>query len=310
MPREMRIRKTDGSWGIPGVDLRGLESACGCAGATLNGLDCAPCARRSQQGLQDLVAPPTAAVVREMKTAVKHACCSGRKDLVKAGLPGANVGLSDLDCAQCGSPRQPQFAGLEGLGDLGVYGKTVIEELKSNERSMVTVQLIMYGQPPLSVQVIIDRASKALLELGYTDIQIGAPKTYPLAWSWAWEAEPQVWTAYVSNPGAGPFQQELDIAGSPYYVAQDTAPTAAATKNYPTQGAILTIDATPPVQLLSKEGQGQLRDALRRHVKGVFGTDVRTYLKVWGKKKGTNWWLAACAVGGLAFVGKKLRDAR
>lgn len=249
--------------------------------------------------------------------------CTGRKDLQGLSSCGCSAALAARLQRKAGLPARTWqktltdngllpnvLDGLEGLEGLGVYGKTQVEPLKQGERAKVTVRQVLFGQPTLGIAPVVEQTSKALLELGYKDVKIGSPTIYPLAWSWAWEAGPRVWTAYVSNASAGPFLQELDTEGSPYFTTSDTAPGPEVLRSYPTQGAVLSIEATPSTETLSLEAQGTLREALRRNIRPSLGTDVRTYLTVGGQKKPTKWLWAAAFFGSVAYAGKKLNDAR
>lgn len=292
MPREMHRKSLDGTrWTSTssaatlkaphGGGTHGLGASCNCTGRKdLQGLLSCGCSRLA--GVSPVV------VARAQKAAGAPA----RKWKTLLALNGFEAGA------------------LDGLEELGVYGKTEVEALKPGERSIVTIKQVLFGQPPLGVQPIVDQTNKALLTLAYRDVKIGAPKSYPLAWSWAWEPGPKVWTAYVSNPDAGPFLKELSIEESPYFIASDAAPTAEATRNFPTVGTVFSVDASPPNEVLSAEDQGKLRDALRTNVRSAPGTDVRTYLRVWGQKKPMSWLWAAAFFGGVAYAGKKLNDAR
>lgn len=233
---------------------------------------------------------------------------------------GGMAGLSDCGCGRCA--RCGKAGGLNGLGGCGcganlrhmtrrfalqgleLVGTTTVDTLKPNERTLISVTQFVFGQPPLNLQNIVDQTTAQLMSLGYTDIKVTSSKVYPLAWSWAWEAGPKIWTAYVSNADAGPYTQELNIAGSSFTVVQDAAPTAADTKAFPTQGVVLTVDALPPTEVVTPEALGTLREALRKVV--LTGTGVHMYIRARGTpKKGLGWLWGLAALGGLAYARSK-----
>ena len=228
------------------------------------------------------------------------------------GLESCGVGCDCQRCAQpvglsgcgCGTPAPLRYSRRQpGLSGLGGVGPTQIDKLKSGERSLVSVEIYVYGQPPMSTQSVIEQTVAQVAALGYPDIKVSNPQMFPLAWSWAWEAGPKLWTAYVSNPDAGPFKQLLNIEGSSFFVLQDAAPGAGSTKNYPTQGALFTLDALPRADTVSPTELGALREALRKV--SLTGSGVRMFVRVKGVPKKSNWLWGVLALGGLAYASSK-----
>jgi hypothetical protein len=222
--------------------------------------------------------------------------------------------LGKCGCASCGGPRRFQLNGL--AGNIGSGKTTVIEtpsyvsgsdgflgarvEPFAGGKQGVQAEVYVFGQPPLDVRGTVERANQAMLELGMPEAQVTA-KSFPLQWSWAYNAADKSWTAYVSNADAGPFMRLLNVQRA--YRKQSDTPVADDIKDLPTTGAVVQVLGVYPREMTVSE---------RTRVINTFkpfrplGTDLFFALRFYSIPASMGWLWGVLALGGLAYARSRM----
>jgi hypothetical protein len=234
------------------------------------------------------------------------------------GCGGGCKACGGLEGCGCGSRQNARHAARRfALGELGVQtgtGKTYalpdtayvkgndasflgarIEPVQPGQKQGVQAEVYVFGQPPLDVRGTVDRANRAMLELGMQDAKVSV-ETFPLAWSWAYDSKDKSWTAYVSNADAGPYARLLD-RNRAYLVQYDT-PIAADIQSLPTTGSVVQVLGEFPRAMTLEE-----RTRVINNFKPArpLGADLFFALRFYSVPVSRGWLLGLVALGGLAY---------
>ena len=235
---------------------------------------------------------------------------------LEAGFAGCG---GSCGCASCGAMARPvRRFGLGGFaGNIGSGKTTVIETpsyvsgsdgflgarvepVSSGSKQGVQAEVYVFGQPPLDVRGTVERANQAMAELGMPAAKVTAT-SFPLQWSWSYNAAEKSWTAYVSNADAGPFARLLNVQRA--YRKQSDTPVADDLKDLPTTGAVVQVLGEYPREMTVSE---------RTRVINTFkpfrplGTDLFFALRFFNVPSSSGWLWGVLALGGLAYARSRM----
>lgn len=223
----------------------------------------------------------------------------GCRSCGQAWQGGRRFALGELG-VQTGTGKVYQQQGFDVTGTDASFLGARIEPVLSGQKQGVQAEVYVFGQPPLDATGTMDRARQAMNELGMPDSKISGT-SYPLQWSWAYDAKAKSWTAYVSNADAGPFARLLDRSRA--YAVQFETPTADDLKNLPTTGAVVQVLGVFPREMTVAE---------RTRVINTFkpfrplGTDLFFAMRFYNVPASRGWLWGVLALGGLAYARSRM----
>ena len=187
--------------------------------------------------------------------------------------------------------------------DTNFIGETV-EPLKAGDKRGVAVTVYIYGQPPIDLRGIAERAEIVMLEYGFDGAKIKTSSTFPLAWSWAYNATKEAWKPYVTNSSAGAFVSLFDIKSrfGLEFVSYVT-PDAESLRLLPTQGYVLEFFGTRSKAMTAEE-RAKFNKAIEP--KRPLGTSLAYGARYYNVPASqTSWLFGLLMLGGLAYASQK-----
>lgn len=225
--------------------------------------------------------------------------CGGNCGCASCGPVGRRFALGELG-AQTGTGKVYQEQGFDVTGTDASFLGARIEPVLSGQKQGVQAEVYVFGQPPLDATRTMDRARQAMDELGMPGSKISGT-SYPLQWSWAYDAKAKSWTAYVSNADAGPFARLLDRSRA--YAVQIDTPTADDIKNLPTTGVVVQAIGEFPREL-TVAGRTRVINTFKPF--RPLGTDLFFALRFYNVPASRGWLWGVLALGGLAYARSRM----
>lgn len=208
----------------------------------------------------------------------------------RAGLP-AHVWKRTLLEGGCGRGCGCTACAQGGLGSIS---PNIIRNAKAGETPELTVRNYVTSAGPWDPGRMISALSGALNAQGVRTVQ-SKVTTYPLIWSWAFDAPHKVYQAQVVNDT--PFKRAMDGIGP---LLAGGTPSAQDSANLPSVGTVISFDRMQiPSSLNLNILLGELRTAKTSAARGSNASGGQLELLLSSKPKSSVGWLAGLVILGL-----------